>query len=93
MKEKAIRSMCVVTIICASASVAIAGLPDGYVWGLANCGPSVETTETACNLCCEHAGQNGTITPGEVSGCKQMCQESVFTQPTWWGNFLVWVFG
>jgi hypothetical protein len=66
--------------------------PPGYVWGLANCGPSVVRSATACHNCCERAGQNGSLPPDHVAGCDQMCDESVFNPLSFIDRVLLWVF-
>ncbi len=93
-KDRVVRSACVLAIICSFASVAVAGFPPGYLWGLANCGPAVNDTEEACLLCCDHAGDELVIPAGDVSGCQQACRESVFTgPPSLWERFSLWLFG
>lgn len=86
MKNKrSIKPFIAATLIGATAATTYAGLlPDGYTWGLYNCGPAVYNSETRCMLCCDQANIAGTIDIDQLDGCNQMCQDSVFNAPIGW---------
>lgn len=69
-------------VLGTSVTIAIAGLPPGYTWGLANCGPAVNNSKVSCLACCNDALISGDISAGMVGGCRQMCRESVFSAPS-----------
>lgn len=90
----ATRQALISIVLGTSAAIAIAGLPPGYTWGLAHCGPAVNNSRVSCMACCNEAVIDGDISPGMVTGCHQMCSESVFNAPTpnWFWRLFVRVF-
>lgn len=89
-KNTAFSLITTATIAAAAGVAAASSHPPGYTWGRANCGPGVNETQNACTLCCRSAGTNGTIDPGDVSGCEQMCRESTFVDHQ---TTLLWLIG
>ncbi len=76
--ETVVRILAVAVTMLSTSTVVFARHPPGYVWGLANCGIGNTCSRTACETCCERAGQNGDIDPDEVYGCKRACEDIIF---------------
>lgn len=86
-KSKLFVGVSCVGLIVGSAIAGGGPNPPGYTWGIANCGPAVNTSAGACHLCCAGGQRNGEIDAIEREGCDQLCDEANFTRNTFWQMF------